>query len=315
MIFDFLKKLNTLFHKKVKKSYLRIITEKKLVDSLRRKVRYLVPLRLSKSGANNIWIKYRNDLRLHILKKNPNHFLQWDIIRSTMSCENSPYIDKEFSFLKNNSHWFNRYAKALIESSAGSPKLYKKYPQSSGNLIHQAYHISQFEAKTEIIVNKLKFVLEFGGGYGNMCMLFHNLGFKGKYIIFDLEEFSALQEFYLKSSGIKVVDLRKNSRFNKGVVCVSDLSKLKPLLTERDKSLFLATWSISETSINFRNNFFELLPDFENYLIAYRGKFEEVDNVSYFSSFIKEKKKLSWDNREIHHIKNNYYLISTGPKV
>ena len=315
MILHFIKKVNTFLNKKIKKSNSYTYTEKKLINDLRKKVRHFAPLRLSKSKANNVWIKHRNELRLHILKKNPSHFLQWDFIRSTMSGENSPYVDEEFGFLKSSPYWFSRYAKILIESPIGSPKVYRKYPKSSGNLIHQAYHISQFETKTGIMVDKLKFVLEFGGGYGNMCMLFHNFGFKGKYIIFDSEEFGALQEFYLKSSGIKVVDLSKNPRFIKGVVCISDLSKLKPLLTERDKSFFLATWLISETSVDFRNNFFRYLPSFENYLIAYRGKFEEVDNVSYFSSFVKEKKELYWHNWEIPHLKDNFYLMGSKIKI
>lgn len=290
-------------------------TGKELINDLRRKIRHFAPLKLSKSEANNVWIKYRNKLRLHILKKDPSHFLRWDFIRSTMSGENSPYADKEFDFLKSSPYWSSRYAKALVESPTGSPKAYKEYPQSSGNLIHQAFHISQFEAKTGIMINKLKFVLEFGGGYGNMCMLFHNLGFKGKYIIFDLEEFGALQEYYLKSSSVEVIDLNENPRFIKGVACISNLSKLKPLLSKRNKNLFLATWSISETSVDFRNNFIGNLPDFENYLIAYRDKFKEVDNVSYFSTFVKKKRNLYWHNWEIPHLKDNHYLIGSETKM
>lgn len=315
MIFNFLNKQGAFFNKKRKITNSHKIIEKRLIDNLRRRVQHFTPLRLSKSRANNIWIKHRNELRSLILKKDPRRFLQWDVIRGTMSIENSPYVDKEFDFLKSSPHWPNRYARALIESPVGSPRVYEKYPQSSVNLIHQAYHISQFEAKTGIMINKLEFVLEFGGGYGNMCMLFNNLGFKGKYIIFDSEEFSALQEYYLRSSGVEVVGLGGNHRFIKGVACVSNFSKLKPLLTEEDKSLFLATWSISETSADFRNDFLGSLPNFENYLIAYQKKFEEIDNLSFFSSFVKKRKRFSWKIWEIPNLKDNYYLIGTKNKL
>lgn len=307
MIFNFLNK------KCVPNSH--IITERKLVDNLRKRIQGFPPLKLSKSDANNIWIKHRNELRSFILKKNLRRFLEWDIIRNTMSVENSPYVNEEFEFLKSGPYWFSRYAKALIESPVGSPKVYKKYPQSSGNLIHQAFHIRQFEIKTGITIDKLNCIFEFGGGYGCMCRLVHNLGFRGKYIIFDSEEFGTLQEFYLKSSGIEVVDLNENSQFIKGVVCISDISKLKPLLTERGEDLFLATWSISETSVDFRNNFFSHFPNFKNYLIAYQKEFEEINNVSYFSSFVKKRNGSHWYNWEIPHLKDNFYCFGVENKV
>lgn len=286
-----------------------------LINDLRRKIGNLSPLKQGKSEADNVWVKYQNELRLHILNKDPNYFLRWGFIKSTMSGENSTYVNEEFDFLKKDPYWSPRYAKALIESPVGSPKVYKKYPQSSGNLIHQAFHIRQFEIKTGITIDKLNCIFEFGGGYGCMCRLVHNLGFRGKYIIFDSKEFSALQEFYLKSSGLEVIDSDENPRFIKGIACISELRKLKSLSTKTINSLFLATWSISETSLGFRNNFIASLPDFENYLIAFRGKFKEIDNISYFSSLVKKRKGLHWYNWEIPHIKDNFYLIGSSAKT
>ena len=289
--------------------------ERKLSTELRNKIKHLPSLQFGKSEADNAWISYRNKLRSYILQKNLQSFLQWDIIKQTMFVENPQFIEKELNYLKSALFW-NRYKKILTEISVGSPILYNKYLKSSGNLIHQMYHISQFEVKTGVRIDKLKLIVDFGGGYGKMCSLIHNLGFKGKYIIFDMDEFSALQEYYLKSLELNVIDINNNPYFKTGIACISDLSLLKFILKNNNSSkcLFLATWSISETSVEFRKKFFKNLPAFKNYLIAYRNKFREVDNIEFFSSFVKKRRKHYWQTWEIPHLKENFYLIGSKTK-
>ena len=46
-------------------------------------------------------------------------------------------------------------------------------------------------------------IVEFGGGYGSMCRLVRKLGFKGRYVIFDLRPILALQKYYLGLHGVE----------------------------------------------------------------------------------------------------------------
>ena len=115
-----------------------------------------------------------------------------------------------------------------------------------------------------------------------MCRLFHNLGFQGRYLIFDLPQFSALQTYYLKTLNLPVSSIDELMRSKTRVSCISDYETLKEIILNKlkiEKKLFIATWSLSETPISVRENIIPFIYDFENYLIAYQDKFGEVDNV------------------------------------
>jgi hypothetical protein len=107
-----------------------------------------------------------------------------------------------------------------------------------------------------------------------MCRLFHNLGFRGRYVIFDLPPFSALQRYYLKASGFPVRALPTTSVSEQGIFCISDMEQLRAVLKDRMPAtidtLFIATWSISETPISFRESLLSLVSSFKSFLIAYR---------------------------------------------
>src|SRR3712207_7978939 len=44
---------------------------------------------------------------------------------------------------------------------------YPAWPESSGNLLHHAYHVCRFEEATGLRAEQLELVVEFGGGYGD----------------------------------------------------------------------------------------------------------------------------------------------------
>lgn len=77
------------------------------------------------------------------------------------------------------------------------------YPNS--NLIHQAYHLFQWEQYTGKRVSDLSRIVEIGGGYGAMCRVCRHLGFEGDYIIHDLPAFTDLQYYYLKQTSTRAM--------------------------------------------------------------------------------------------------------------
>jgi hypothetical protein len=284
----------------------------KLVDQLRdafRKLPELVPN--SSEPSENAWVENMNELRYRVLNDDPRKFLRWKVILETMFVAFARYVSVELSFLKGLPDFQDRWGAVLQESPIGHPFLYPFYRRSSGNLIHHSYHISQYELCTGNAIEKLNLIVEFGGGYGSMCRLIHNLGFSGTYVIFDLPHFSALQEFYLRSLGLPVNNFVELGDIEPGVYCVSDLDQLFRLNDAfNENSLFIATWSLSETPVHIRNSITSILGCFSSFLFAYQTQFEEMDNRRYFDEWKATlKTSINWNEYSITHLPGNYYLI------
>ena len=144
------------------------------------------------SAASKDWNNKVLDILEKIKKDKVKRFLSWKTIRDTMFIEYEKYISIEFEELK--THGYYKYLK---ESSFGKPTRYFLDPSTSANTIHHLYHIVQFEKETNIKLTDLDYILEFGGGYGNLAKLAHRLKFRGKYVIYDFPIFGIIQKFYL----------------------------------------------------------------------------------------------------------------------
>lgn len=157
----------------------------------------------------------------------------------------------------------------------------------SNNLIHQAYHLQQYESLTGKKVEDLESIVEFGGGYGAMCLLAHELGFKGKYVIYDLPEFSLLQEFYLSQHNLK--------------------AEWNPRRKPSDADLFMGLYSLSEVPPSERDL---KVVRANSYLFLYSGKWQDYDNVGWFRRFAASN-TLEWRHSEIQHLpdRQNWYSI------
>jgi len=290
--------------------------ERKLIHDLRKKIRKIPYNKAgSDSPAKAEWDRNMSTLRKLIINNNPRRFLQWNVIKISMFCGLFP---EELTYLKSKENWQTIWKNAIIESKVGLPDLCEDYPQSSGNLIHHAYHLAQFEEKTGQDVSKLNTIIEFGGGYGSMCRLFFNLGFSGKYIIYDLPAFSAMQEFYLGSLGLKICKTPSEFFSNKNsIICVSEIEQLNELINTENQNndyCFLATWSISETSLETREPFLPFLSNAKSVLISYQDRFGEVDNVDFFEKWVSSINNINCSNWPIEHIPGSHYLIGKSIK-
>ena len=289
-------------------------SEKKSVDRLRDDFRNL-DIQSSRESEESAceWNRNMSRLKTLVLEEDPRNFLRWDVILKTMFVENAEYIEPEIEYLKQQPNWASRWETALAEDKTGHPLPYWKYPQSSGNLIHHAYHIARFESWSSGQLSEYDFIFEFGGGYGSMCRLIHRLGFQGTYVLFDLPAFSLLQKYYLRSIGRPVLEEPDECSNQSAIVCLSSIESVQKIIrscSAREKTLFLATWSISETPLQFRSRVFDLIRDFDSFLIAYQERFNEVDNVKAFSEFQKQIHDCRWEDIPIRHIRGaNRYLF------
>lgn len=280
--------------------------ERFLIDELRSSF-----LNLSDFVVNSDWFNNNSRLKEFVFKHDPRMFLRWDVVVKTMFLVNSYYVPVELAYLLSHRHYLSRWMLALEESFVGCPLLSPYYSSSSANLIHHVYHVARFVDCVGVDVHDVPFVFEFGGGYGSMCRLFYNLGFRGRYVIYDSHAFSALQRYYLKSLGLRVVsNVREFMSCSSSILLISDLSDLFSVSDlQFDKSMFVATWSLCESPVSVRESLLRFISRFERFLIAYQDTCNGVDNVSYFGQFCKSISNIVWHVYTIEHIKGSNYLF------
>lgn len=287
--------------------------DEKLIEDLRNEAKKIEIINTNNlSGSELEWSSNMNNIITNILNKNPREFLTWEVIRYTMFVVRAKFVRVELSSILKSKFYKKLWKNAIIESNVGKPLRYWRFPKSSGNLIHHLYHLLKFKESVNINFEDLDLVLEFGGGYGSMCRVLYNCNFNKKYILFDLPVFSVIQKFYLKSLGIKVLEPNEFIDSENGVVCISSFETLNQLVSHYSNTgskLFIGTWSFSETPIDFRSKFMPILTTFDLHLIAYQKNFIEADNINYFNNFKEFISASEWDNFEIEHLPNNYYLF------
>lgn len=279
--------------------------EQELIDELRNSVRALPLEEVAGEPAERKWRKFKLELRNKILTSDPREFLSWEVVKNNMVYRASL---RDFNEIRKNEGW-QKYKQALPEKGIPNSNPYFCMPESSENSIRQVFHIMTFKSTTGIEIENLDMIVDFGGGYGNMCKLIHKLGFKGKYVIFDWPEFSLLQNFYLKSSGI-TAHISKIAGSGNGIYLINSLEELQKLTSNKKPSLLIATWSLSETPATFREQFFNSIPC-DNYLITYQKQFGGVSNKGYFDILKTKLNNLVWFDFPMKYIRTekNRYLI------
>lgn len=250
------------------------------VDEFRAAIRALPPLP-DKTAHTHKWQTHRASLRRHILNEDPNNFIAWSTVRATMHVGNFGILDREYAQLSHRLHFVSR------DSGFGGTELYMGDNKLGTNNIHQAHVLKVLMDNYDVDIQDLISIAEFGGGYGSMCSIFHNLEFDGDYYLYDLPEFLLLQEFYLSNIGI---DAHYHSEFD-------------PL----EVDLFIAVTSISETPIALRDRFFKNIKA-RYYCIRFQESYFDVDNQAYFERFAAETPGV-WHVIRDRFMRTHYYFI------
>ena len=76
-----------------------------------------------------------------------------------------------------------------------------------------------------------------------------------------------------------------------------------------EKSLFIATWSLSEAPIKIRENIESIISCFKYILIAYQHSHSGFDNLYYFNNLVSKFDQYEWVDRKIKHLEGNSYLF------
>ncbi|MGN6494931.1 MAG: putative sugar O-methyltransferase [Agriterribacter sp.] len=269
-----------------------------------------------KKERTAFWEKKERQIVYEFLNKNPKAFLNFKSIKHTMFYNGSV---EELQSIQRSKNFHTLYERLLVEDSFGMPLPFAGLKKSSGNLIHHLYSLKVFLENTNIKLDDINQVIEFGGGYGSLCRLFYKASFKYEYLIFDLPIFLTLQEYYLKgifSNNLKVegVQIQHNIPVNvdKAVYLTHDNKEFQKLIRQDpNTTVCIALWSLSESPLAVREKFLSSIGEPSFYLIAYQTSFENIDNKKYFEQFVAGRSNYNWLTLDIDHIKNSHYLIGT----
>jgi putative sugar O-methyltransferase len=259
------------------------VDKSKIACLLRKKIQ---SINVTDKLGSSSWEKNRQVIRTSILDDNLSDFLNWSVIKQTMiyEADHIEYQEVMKSQLLVNS---------IIESKVGNPIPYYLNQSTSGNLVHHAYSVSILLKR--VAVCHFDKVVEFGGGYGSMCRLFRNMNYTKKYVVYDLPEFLALQEFYLNSI---------NTEYMKNTLLTADLDRVKD---ESKNTLLIATWSLSEVPLGLRERFLSSFK-FNCCIIAFQSEFDGVDNIEYFNNFKSWYPNILFEVTKIDHLPGHFYL-------
>lgn len=199
----------------------------------------------------------------------------------------------------------------LEESRLGYPTITSLKYLTSHNSIHHLYHLIRFHEMTHRPLNQFGWVIEFGGGYGNMARIFRRINPTATYIIIDISLFCCVQYTYLSTlHGRDLVHIftSEQSELEKGKMNLVPVQFLNQLPDCRD-SLFISTWGLSESTLAAQSyvdsrGFFGA----ESILLAFQANnptFVYAQNVKNLSSI----RNQNYFIEEIGFLKGNYYLF------
>lgn len=165
-------------------------------------------------------------------------FLTWPTVVSTMFVGHAPYVAAELAVLRARADW-PRWRAAIHEPLVGAPvRWVDAEVETSGNLIHQAYHLACWEAVSGQRITDLACLQEFGAGYGALALVARRAGFRGAYHIVDLPTLQRLQARYLDACGITGVSWAQPNHAPDLLIAIRSLDEVP----ESVQDAVLETW-------------------------------------------------------------------------
>ncbi len=266
-----------------------LIEEKQIYKVIRKKLK---KIEINKKLLKLTHIQFNQQIKSIIINNDLKNLLRYSFVQKMFFVHNRWFIFKELQELKKSKKW-NTYKRLIAEDNTGNPVRYFLYSESSGNRIHQVYHLSIIEKYLKISFKNFKKIFELGGGYGCLARIFTKYNKFKSYKIFDTEIVNLIQYYYLKIQNCDVGFTAKNKIYL--------LNKFENKNKKYD--IFIANWSLSEIPIDYRIKFIPIIRNSKFILISFQEKFEEINNLEFFI-YLKNKLHKKF---KIKIIKNNFY--------
>ena len=120
-------------------------------------------------------------------------------------------------------------------------------------------------------LNKIKWITDFGPGYGGFIRVWHKLFTNTRYQLVDLPRLHQVSQHYLNQYDIS-----------------AEWNTLENHQSPKDLSLFVATHSLNECTIETRNEVEKILPEYDHIYIVYNDSFDGINNLEYFEELGKK---------------------------
>jgi len=194
------------------------------------------------------WTQAGRYLRKSMLPVPPFSFLNDYVIKNAMV----PRVDDAAAMLARVRGRFKgrRLAELLTEDWVGMPPWLLFESLSSSTQLHHLNDLLHFSDVARCRVDRLKTVVEWGGGYGCMAKLFRRWGHASTYVIVDFSLMSCVQWLYLATvfGEESVHQLRTpDAEIRKGRINLVPLGLLDRLDGFK-ADLFLSTFALSESA-------------------------------------------------------------------
>lgn len=246
------------------------------------------------SAVGNEWDDFRSQIVVEF-QQHPMDFLRQPVISRTVHPNQQELANKYLVELSEGKFSRENILPRLYDLPIGDPYVCENFPLASTMSMQHAYYISIIRDNLGVFIpdGKIDHITELGGGYGNFCRIVYGLGYTGDYSIADFPEMHSIQRHFL-SYGCE-------TQINNKLIEFKSLSD-KEILPKSSKSLFMATFSLSEMPLQSRLEVEEIYQHFGYLFFAYNSFFGVEDNEIYFSEL---KQRLA-SNFELHLIKDKH---------
>jgi hypothetical protein len=265
---------------------------------------------LARQSVTGEWAGLAADITRAIEEGGADAFLRLPPVMKTVHPRIRSRSRDYLRYLLASSRFSADIQRALTESPVGKPLVNPNYPLTSPLLVQHGYHLVRLLEATDLDLSTLHLVVDFGAGYGSFFRLLRNLGYRERYLIWDLPVMCALQRFYLRNvfpTGPAAQPPGNLEWLVSGdPVAAATVSRQ---CAQHQPSLFIATWSLSETPLAVRERIAPALAGFSHVLCAYQRSFGEHDNVQYFQSLEQSLPGFTWQHAECPIFHGNFYLI------
>ncbi len=265
----------------------------------------------ARGGAAGEWVHMAEAIATALRAGGADGFLRLKPIAKTVHPRIRSHCADYLHHVVSSSRWSAQFQRAVTESPVGQPLVNPYYPLSSPLLMQHAYHVIRLLEAGGLDPQALRLIVDFGGGYGSFFRLLRNLGYRDKYLIWDIPVMCALQRFYLRNvfpegpAGEPPRNLEWLVSGDAGAP-----QAVRALAAgSGGASLFVATWSLSETPLAVREAVTPVLEDFGYVLCVYQRAFGGIDNTAYFAGLAERLTQFRWLHAECPVYPNNFYLI------
>lgn len=250
------------------------------------------------------WERHRISLLNHVAQgDDKSDFLHWSTIQATMFVGNVPYVQAELREILSDND-IGRWIRAMSDSRFGNPDRLPNDQRFTGSSVHQTYHLRVWERAVGRHIHEVDHIIEFGGGYGQMCAIAHRLGFSGRYTLFDLPEFLLLQRYYLENVLPHISD---GGVANLSYMQVDGEDRFQ--MPPDGSDLLIGCYSLCEASATLRNIFFDVVKP-KSCLIATHDTWGGVDMHKDYDQFMRARQKYYvWHKRDNKNIPGHFYVI------